>query len=95
MSNSLWIILTKDQVDWLVECYSSENSIPIISEQVFGRNNGVGEFLELVGGLKTMMMTSWVMTHAMHIRFGPEPAMFPIAAWSSLNIYLINLACKG
>ena len=50
--------MDQEPSDWLVEWYSSENSIPIISEQVFGRNNGVGEFLELVGGLKTIMMTS-------------------------------------
>ena len=52
--------MDQEPSDWLVEWYSSENSIPIISEQVFGRNNGVGEFLELVGGLKTMTSESLV-----------------------------------
>lgn len=57
MSHSLRL-MNQEPIDWLVGCYSSENSIPIISEQVFGRNNGVGEFLELVGGLKTMTSES-------------------------------------
>ena len=57
MSNSLWFI-DQEPSDWLVEWDSCENSIPIISEQVFGRNNGVGEFLELVGGLKTITSES-------------------------------------
>ena len=50
--------MDQEPSDWLVEWDNCENSIPIISEQVFGRNNGVGEFLELVGGLKTMTSES-------------------------------------
>ena len=52
--------MDQEPSDWLVEWDSCENSIPIISEQVFGRNNGVGEFLELVGGLKTMTSESLI-----------------------------------